>query len=264
MTTQELFAAGKLEALHKQAAQEIRTAPRSAEARALFIQILCLECDWDRAETQANALLQLSPATALFCTTVSQLISAERTRGRVLSGEIGGEWVGIPPAWAPELQAARAAIATGNSAAAETAATAVLDALPAIPVSTSGSTCDWLIDGDLRLAGVVEFIKGDSYKQIPQQDIATLEIAAPTHPVEIVWPHVRITLRSGESLVGRMPGRYPMPTGCADAGLLMARNTEWQECGSAGLYTGLGLRCWNSADGLLPLFTQGRLSFGTP
>lgn len=261
MTTQELFAQGNLPALHQQVAADIRNHPQDAEARALFIQVLCLEGEWQRAATQADALLKLHPASALFCTTISQLITAELKREAVFSGKAQPEWKGDKPAYAEDLCAAMGAYAGGHFAAAAAATARVQDALEPCPVSPDGAPAlDWLIDADARLAGVVEYLKDEHYCLIAQGDIQSMEIAAPTHPVELLWPHVRITLRSGEILVGRTTGRYPVCGAAVDPALLMMKEAAWQEC-AENLYLGSGQHCWSSPEDLIPLLSVSRLHF---
>ncbi len=250
-----------LPALHAHAVQQIRKAPQDTSARALFIQLLCMEGEWERATTQADALLKLNPASALFCTTVGQLIAAEGQRMQVLAGKRPPQWMGSRPAYADALEASLRAYGAGDMAAGAAATMQVLDALPGLAVGfASGTAADWLLDGDARLAGVLEVVKGDSHSLIAMAEVAALEIAAPTHPVEVLWPHVRLTLAGGEILTARMPGRYPLAAGGSDSALLMARATAWQEL-PEGLYLGSGQRCWNCPEGVLPMLTERVLRF---
>lgn len=261
MDTPSLFKQGDLAGLHAQVAEEIRKNPQEAASRALFVQILCMEGEWERANRQADALLKLSPASAMFCTTISQLIRAERSRESVFSGQTAPLWVGAPPAWSSSLAEALSACAAGEKAKGASATAAILDALPVIPVTLSNGTRPWLLDGDARLAGVLELITGDTYRLVEQASVQSLEIAAPTHPVELLWPHVRLQLRHGETLIGRMPGRYPLSGKRPDAQLLMMRSTSWEEC-DGGQYLGSGQRCWNTDEGLIPMLSEPHLLFG--
>lgn len=260
MDTKTLFKQGDLSGLHAQVAQEIRRNPQDAASRALFVQLLCMEGEWQRAAAQADALMKLNPASALFCTTLSQLIRAELSREAVFCGKAVPGWVGEPPAWSGLLCDAFTAYAGGDAAAGAAATTQILDALPLIPVTHSQGRSPWLLDGDARLAGVLELITGDAYRLVEQASVRSLEVAAPTHPVELLWPHVRLQLRSGEPLVGRMPGRYPLAGERPDSELLMLRSTTWASCGD-GLYLGCGQRCWSTEDGLLPLLNEQHLLF---
>lgn len=260
MDTKVLFEQGDLGGLHAQVAQEIRRNPQDAAPRALFAQILCMEGEWERAAAQADALLKLNPASAMFCTTLSQLIRAERSRESVLSGKAAAAWAGDAPAWSGAFGKALGAYAAGDTATGAAATAQVLDALPVIPARWESGHSPWLIDGDARLAGVLELITGGTYRLLEQATVHSLEIASPTHPVELLWPHVRLQLRSGETLIGRMPGRYPLVGGRPDAGQLMMRSTTWTTCGE-GLYLGRGQRCWNTEDGLLPMLNERKLHF---
>ncbi len=260
MNIEQLYSAGDLRGLHQASAAQVAAAPTDAAARALFVQVLCMECEWDRAAQQADALLKLNPASAMFCTTLSGLIAAEKQRESYFAGQSRPDWVGAPPTYAEKLAQAAAAFTAGETASAAAACMEVLDVLPSIGVTlTDGTHREWLLDGDARLSGVLECICDGQYKLVEQAEVQSVEVAPPTHPVEVVWPHVRLRFRGGEVVVGRMPGRYPCG-GKGDDQLLMAKETEWQECAD-GLYLGRGQRCWNSSDGLHPIFTEKSLSF---
>lgn len=262
MDTKLLFSSANLAGLHDQVAQDIRSNPQDFASRALFVQILCFEGAWERAEKQADALLKLDPPSALFCTSVSQLLRAENKREAVLSGQAPAAWGCSPPVWAPLHSTALSAYAAGDLEKGATHTMQILDALPAIPVDPgNGSTQPWLLDGDARLAGVMELITNDTYHLIDQAQVQSLELAAPTHPIELLWPHIRITLRNGSPLIGRMPGRYPLTPGEQDATLLMMRSTAWIPCGNHGLYLGSGQRCWNTETGLTPMLHTAKLLF---
>lgn len=263
MDTQELFQNADLDGLHGRVAQEIRQNPQDASTRALFVQILCLEGAWERADKQAEALMKLVPSSAMFCRTVSQLIKAEQQRESVLRGDASPAWVGSAPEWSQDLAAGMAACTRGELQTGADALGRVLDALPAIPVTLSSGSEPWILDGDSRFAGVLELITGESYRLVEQASVEALDVAAPTHPVELLWPHVRLALRNGETLIGRMPGRYPLVTQPTqpDARLLMMRATSWTDCGN-GIYLGEGQRCWNTEGGPLPLLAEASLRWG--
>lgn len=241
-------------------AGEIRANPQLAEPRALFVQVLCMEGEWERAAAQADALLRLSPASALFCTTVSGLIAAEQQRARVFAGECAPEWAGPQPAYAADVCAALRAYGSGDTAAAAAATRRVTDALEPVPAALDGAAPQpWLIDADARLAGVVEYLKDGHYCLVGQGEIKSLELAAPTHPVELLWPHVRICLRSGDVLVGRTTGRYPLG-GEEEPALLAMQESAWQEP-APDLYLGSGQHCWATEEGVVPVLTVSRIEF---
>ena len=264
MTTEELFALADLPALHERAAEEVRKAPRDAGARALFVQVLCMEGDWLRAESQADALMKLSPASAMFCASVSGLVAAERRREAVFSGQAAPVWTGERPRFADAWEAAMQAYAAGDASQGAARTVRELEMLSEVPVSfSSGCSSAWMQDGDARLAGVLELIKGDVYSLVDLASAVSLEVAKPSHPVEVLWPHVRLCLRNGDVQAGRMPGRYPVHAGEESAALLMARESSWDEC-AGGLFTGRGQRCWSTPEGLVPMLAECSLRFGNP
>lgn len=261
MSPQELFAKADLAGLHSQVVSEIRNNPQQAEPRALFVQVLCLEGEWERAAAQADALLKLNPASALFCTTVTRLIEAEQLREQVFAGKRAPEWSGAQPAYAADVCAALQAYGCGNTAAAAEATRRVMDALePAAATLDGAAPQPWLIDADARLTGVVEYLKDGHYCLVAQSEIKSIELAAPSHPVELLWPHVRICLRSGEVLVGRTTGRYPLVGAAKEPALQMMKESAWQEA-AENLYLGSGQHCWATEEGVVPLLTVSRLVF---
>lgn len=261
---QSLFRDGKLEELHRAVAADVRQNPQDASARALMVQVLCCEGAWERAATQAAALMKLDPGSALFCTSVQDAAAAEQERERVLSGRTAPCWLGEAPAYADAWRRAAAHYAAGRFAEAAAETEAVLDALPCIPVALSGGVhAPWLLDGDARFAGVMEWMRGGRYHLVALPQVASVELPAPRLPVEAVWVHARITLRDGSSHIGRMPARYPFTPGQESPENLLARSTEWQEV-TPGFCLGRGLRGWDTPEGIIPLFSEHMLRFGTP
>lgn len=264
MTNEELFACADLPSLHERTVRELKKSPQDAGSRALFVQLLCMEGDWSRAEAQAEALMKLHPPSAMFCASVSRLIAAERARADVFSGKSSPVWAGERPSFASSLEEAFQAYGKGELSLGAQKTARVLETLPEIPVSfASGWSADWILDGDSRLAGVLEFIRGNSYSLVELASVASLELAKPSHPVDILWPHVRLCLRNGDVLTGHMPGRYPVSSGMEDSALLMARASSWTE--EAGrVFLGHGQRCWNTPEGLAPMLVETSLYFKDP
>lgn len=260
MDTKTLFAQGNLTALHEQVAQDIRQNPRDAASRALFAQVLCLEGEWERADKQANALMSLHPASAVFCSTLGKLIRAERRREAMFRADAPPTWFGEKPEWADLFAGALAAYAREGLQAGAEASARLTEALPETKAVLSRGASPWILDGDARLAGVLELLVGDTHGVVDLSVVRSMELAAPTHPVELLWAHVRLQLKNGEVMVGRMPGRYPLINGKLDSELLMMRSSAWTECG-AGLYIGSGQRCWCTPEGLFPMLHEPLLRF---
>lgn len=217
-----------------------------------------------RAESQADALMKLSPASAMFCVSVGHLAAAERMREAVFAGQSSPRWMGARPLFADAWEAAMKAYGSGDVACGAEGTRRVLEMLPEVPgVFSSGASFDWLLDGDARLAGVLELVKGDVYSLVDLASAAFLEVAKPAHLVEVLWPHVRLCLRNGDVLAGRMPGRYPVCAGEDAPALLMVRESSWDEC-AGGVYTGRGQRCWSTPEGLVPMLAETSLRFGIP
>lgn len=262
MDTKTLFAQGNLTALHEQVAADIRQNPGDAASRALFAQVLCLEGEWERADKQADALMRLHPASAVFCSALSCLIRAEHRREAMFRADELPTWFGEKPEWADLFAEALAAYARkGTQAGAEVSAR-LMDALPVTSGVLSHGSGRWILDGDARLAGVLELIVGDTYGVLDLSIVRSMELAPPTHPIELLWAHVRLQLKNGEVMVGRMPGRYPAVNDRLDSELLMMRSSAWTECG-AELYIGSGQRCWSTPEGLFPMLQEPLIRFSS-
>lgn len=255
MTLEELFQHAEPQQLHEHIVSQLKDKPGDLSLRSLFVQVLCLEGEWERALKQTDALMKLHPETAIFCCTTTELIHAEQLREHIFAGNGQPLFFGSPEPWISPMLKALPLYAKGQTALATALSRQALDAMPEMPANINGDThVPWILDGDARLGGVLEIMMRDHYYWLELSKISSLQLAQPSHPIEVCWMQARLTMRTGEIHTVRMPSRYPFATPHQEEepALLMAKETSWEET-TDSLWLGQGLRGWATPETVIPM-----------
>lgn len=107
MNAAELFSAGDLASAIKQCAEEVKIQPSSASKRALFVELLCFDGDFERADKQLTALASLDISAAVTVGTWRQLIRAAQARRDVFEN---GAIPSVISSLTPSIETALAAL----------------------------------------------------------------------------------------------------------------------------------------------------------
>src|SRR5699024_12571922 len=95
-SAQHHFQQGQLNAAIAAIADELRHTPDSGSKRAFYIELLCFNGEFAKAERQLETLLSMSPDTLLTVATWRQLVQAAQTRNDVFAQGRTPEFIGQP------------------------------------------------------------------------------------------------------------------------------------------------------------------------
>lgn len=265
MAAEQLLAQGRAEEALGLVQQTLRDNPSDAGARALYIQILFLRGEWEKADKQLDALGAIDPRKSVEVQIARQAVRCELARQEVFSSGREPFIFGEPPAWMARLVAANKALVAGRAdQAAELRDAAFADA-PARPGRADTQPFAWLADADERLGPVLEaFIQGQYY-WAPLERIAAIEIAAPSHIQDVVWITATLTTTNQGAVAALLPVRYPGAPGPDDAHRL-SRATSFEAIGAdaqgqGGVSVGHGQRLWLTDAAELPILETRRIEF---
>lgn len=222
-----LLKSGDLDGARAALIETVKSAPADVPARMFLFQLLCVLGDWDRARTQLRSLAQLSPEAQMLSVAYNQVIEAELTRAAAFKGE--GQpalLVGSSP-WAGDLAAALGAFAQGRTEEGEQRRAQAFDAAPDTPGELDGVAFDYLGDADPRFGPCLEAIVAGRWGLLPLDSLASIRSEGPKDLRDVVWLPVEIGFKSGQSVAGFLPARYPGSETAEDADLRLARRTDW-------------------------------------
>ncbi len=270
----DLLAGGRLGDAVAQATARVRSAPSDHAARTLLAELLCLQGEFDRAESQLAVVAQQ---------TVDRPVAIARLRHLIRAAVAREAWFaeGAVPSLAEaptplQRLAIELAVATREGDASRAAA--LLEqaetARPKIAGVADGVAFDDWRDADDRCAWFLDILTQDGgYMWIDPATVAGLRFTPATRPVDLLWREARMALRDGRVAEIVVPAQYP-GLGAAAAGGAedvhrLAQQTDWRDL-PGGAAAGIGQRLWLMGDegrGLLDLaevtFTASNASPGT-
>ncbi len=227
----------------------VKAAPGDVEARAVLFQMFCINGEWDRASAQLEALMAAGQDQHPIWIQFKMLMRMEERRREVYStGEVP-TIVGEPADWMVPFGKAFGMHQSGDhTGAAELREQALADA-PATAFAIGDVEGDWLMDGDARLGPMLEAFlptEGD-YVWIPFSTLGSFRVEKPSQLNHFVWVPATFVWSDGKQLHGFIPTRYMGTENSGDAGLKLARQTDWIEKGE-DIFEGMGQRVLMSAE----------------
>jgi type VI secretion system protein ImpE len=201
-----------------------------------LFQLLALAGEWDKAKTQLQALAQLSPEAQMLAVAYGQAIEAEATRAAVFAGKEKVALLAGADGWASGLIDAIELLAQGRTDEGVAARDAAFDNAPDCPGRWNDGAFEWLADCDSRFGPSFEAIIAGRYGLVPYDTVQSVKSDGPVDLRDIVWYPVQIAFKSGQSVAGFLPSRYPGTESSTDAAEQLARVTSWSDApwGEAG------------------------------
>jgi type VI secretion system protein ImpE len=194
-----------------------------------LFQLLCVEGEWERAQTQLKALGELDAGTFPLVHIYGTAITCELLRRDVFGGTRTPLVLGEPPPWMALLVQALAAAARGGSAQATALRAEALEQAAAVPGTIDGEPFDWIADADSRLGPVCEAVIEGRYYWVPFERLRSVSLEAPSDLRDVVWMPAQLGLANGGQTAALIPARYPGSESDKDGLIRLARKTEWDE-----------------------------------
>ena len=241
MSAEELLREGKLDACLQALQTEVRQAPADAKLRVFLFQLMCVLGQWERAVNQLKVAGTMDPATLPMAQAYREALRCELFRAEVFAGRRSPMLFGDPAEWVALLLEALRLAAAGEVAASQDARGRAFDLAPATSGRIDGTPFEWIADADPRLGPVLELLVNGRYYWVPFARIRRIDLVAPEDLRDVVWTPANFVWANGGEAVGFVPTRYAGTLETGDHGLMLARRTEWKDCGEE-LFTGLGQR----------------------
>ncbi|PDS75639.1 type VI secretion system accessory protein TagJ [Rhizobium sp. L43] len=227
----------------------LKAKPSDQEARHLYIDLLVLAGDYQRADNQCSLAATLSPDATMGFALLRNELRAMAARDAWFTSGAVPEF----PQGPSELDklAVRLGIAhrDGNADEARTALDALENLRNERPLIWNGRPVSDFRDLDDRTPHALEVIMtGGGYLWIDFAKIAALSIEPIARPRDLAFRRAELSLIDGAAASVLLPAVYH-GTG-DDATLRLGRETEWIE-EPTGITTGRGQRCYLAGDELV-------------
>jgi type VI secretion system protein ImpE len=240
MSARDHFSAGRLAAAIDAQVADVRSAPLDAGKRTFLFELLAFAGELERAGQQLTVLGQETAEKGWGASVYQNLLAAEQMRRKVFAGQARPEVFIDPPAFLARRFTAVEHLAHGEGAAAAAVLAESDAAAPLVRGTLNEQSVEGLRDADDLLAPILEVMVLRDYVWVPWSQIAELEVAAPTHPRDLLWTPARIVLTDGEQRRCYLPALYPGSHAAADDNVKLGRVTEWLAPEGEGPVRGVG------------------------
>ena len=237
-TADSLLREGDLAGARAELVERVKKTPGDVEARMFLFQLLALTGEWTKARNQLTALAQLSPEAQMFSVAYGQAIDAEMSRADVFAGKAPVSLLVKSQPWTEDLAAALTHEIAGRHDEAQAARDRAYDASPDMAGEIDGTAFDWIADADHRFGPALEAIIAGKWGLIPFDALEKIKSKGPQDLRDLIWYPVEIGFKSGQSVAGFLPGRYPGTETSGDNAAVLARVTNEIESPMGPLLTG--------------------------
>ncbi|RUM07966.1 type VI secretion system accessory protein TagJ [Rhizobium chutanense] len=240
----------------------LKAKPSDQEARHLYIDLLVLAGDYQRADNQCSLAATLAPDATMGFALLRNELRAMAARDAWFASAAVPEF----PQGPSELDklAVRLGIAhrDGNADEARTALDALENLRNERPLIWNGKPVSDFRDLDDRTPHALEVIMtGGGYLWIDFAKIAALSIEPIARPRDLAFRRAELSLIDGAAASVLLPAVYH-GTG-KDATLRLGRETDWIE-EPTGITTGRGQRCYLAGDELVSFHDTQSLEIVPP
>lgn len=241
MSVSELLRTGRLADATAAQTAVVKAQPLDVDARYLLFALLGFAGEWERAGRQLDALAHQDAQLAAGARIYVNLLASEAQRRAALAGKAEPL---TPPDAGPhvaERLAALAALRAGDAAGAARRLEAAVAQQPELRGRCNGQPLAALRDLDDALGSVLEVFAGGRYLWLPWEHVRRLEVAPPSHLLDLLWLPAQLEDVRGTAVAVHLPVLYADSAAAADEAVKLGRLTEWLEAGE-GILRGRGQR----------------------
>lgn len=257
LKTEELFKKGQLALAIQSAADQVKQDPSDEHARVLYIELLCVNSEFEKADQQLTALISLKPDLGLALATWRQLVLAAQTRQDVFQLKAKPELIEEPTPSVTHALDLILAMKENDTNKIEQCLESINGQVGLTEYSINNNPVEPLRDLDDLTANFFEVLgTNGKYFWVDFSQVVELEVLKPERVLEVLWRKANIVLTNGTEGEVYLPAIYPTK---GDESSALGRETQWQVNG--GAYCGIGLRSWLVGDNELSIIADSELLF---
>jgi type VI secretion system protein ImpE len=227
-----LMANGQLQTALQHTLLVLRDDPNNAQFRAIYVELLCIAGELDKADNQLDMIVRQHPDFLLGAVNVRQLIRAETARRDFYQGAMTANLFGEPSPLFSALLTLRLALREQDSSAAVQASEQMEQLRPQVAIEHNGEIYADIRDLDDSLGGYLELFGTDGkYYLAAFEQIDSLKLHPPKSLLDIIWRRVDISIIDGPQGEAFLPLIYVANGNVdnSDAETKLGRTTNWHE-----------------------------------
>lgn len=232
------------------AKDHVKSQPSDKEGRNLYIDLLILARDYEKADAQCNLAATFAPQDSVGFALLRHQLRAMAARDAWFDKGAVPEFAGGPSELDQLAIRANVAAREGNIIEAADSLSELDEKRGEIAIIVNDAPATDIRDLDDRVPHALEVLtNGGRYLWIDYGRIESLTIGPMTRPRDLAFREAELTLRDGAVASVLVPALYHGADKAAV--LLLGRETRWDEDGGP-LVTGQGQRCLLIGDDLVP------------
>ncbi|KLV03736.1 protein of avirulence locus ImpE [Photobacterium aquae] len=261
-TLHTLIQQAKLSEALELLASQLQETPQDVDLRSSFIELLCIDGQYERADKQLNLLIKQNPDCLIGATNLRQLIRAAQARLDFDGGAATANLVKDVDEAFTSLLRMRLAYRENHVENFIQSAEQLEKNRVNIPMEIDGEYRDTLRDLDDTLAGFLELFGTDGkYYLVPFDALIRLEMMPVTSLIEHVWRKVDIEIDGGLCGEAFIPMTYINSQTDAEK---LGRETDWREIFGTNIYSGVGQKMYLFGDEAVVLSQIQRINKTVP
>lgn len=227
----------------------LKTAPSDRQARNLYIDLLVLVGDYERADAQCNLASTFAPDDVMGFAMLRNQLRAMAARAAWFTDAATPDF----PQGPSDLDKAALKLGIAHRQGSAQDTKAALEALEEVrgerPMIWNGKPVSDFRDLDDRIPHALEVImSGGGYLWVDFAKIASVDIEPIARPRDLAFRRAELQLVDGASAPVLLPAIYHGTP--AEGKLLLGRETDWVDEAS-GITTGRGQKCFLAGDELV-------------
>lgn len=236
----------KLDALIKQAeldpaitmaSQALRDDPLNSDIRARYIELLCVQGEFEKADQQLDIMLRQHPDFVTGAVNLRQLIRAASARKDFYQAGMTAQLFDEPDAMFKAQLSLRVALNANDLATAVSAAAELESLRQTVSIDINGQSYETVRDLDDSLCGYLELFGTDGHFYLARFDqIDSLQFKKPESLLDTIWRRAEIYIKDGPQGDVFVPMTY---IACDSIDSRLGRGSDWQQL-AEGLVTGIG------------------------
>ncbi|UTV26492.1 type VI secretion system accessory protein TagJ [Photobacterium atrarenae] len=241
--------------------QALKSSPSDATLRSTFIELLCIDGQYERADQQLNLIVKQNPDYLTGANNLRQLLRSAVAREDFSKGKASAVIIRSGDQSSENLLKSRLSYIQEDSEEYLQFIRALEESRVSSAVTVDGVKSTTLRDIDDSLGGYLELFGTDgNYYLVPIDAILSLEFQPVSSLVEIVWRKAVVDIEGGLQGEAFIPMTYL--NSLTDQHKL-ARETEWVEHLASDVFVGQGQKMMLFGDDDLPLSQIKRLEKST-
>lgn len=263
MNAKEHYQAGNLVEAVAAATEDVKSHPTDTSRRGFLCELLCFAGEFERADSQLDAIGHQDPQSMVGIMLFRQLIQAEQARQQCFDEGRLPEFLDQPPDHIRCCLDASIRLREGCLQEADELLQEAQRQRPKLAGVCNGQAFDDVRDIDDLTASFFEVLTGNGkYYWIPLERVETIEFRPPARPRDLLWRGAHMVVQDGPDGEVFLPVLYAGSCRESDDRFRLGRLTDWR--GAQDEPTrGIGQRMFAFGQQDCPIMELKELNFTT-